>query len=169
MMFQVSGGPSARAAVFAMLRLVTRYALSPAEACRCNICIRRPHPLKPWFSTPFLPWSAISKVSGCRGTLHIHYIVRQAARAVLILRSSFRPNFLTIFCTPSLILPIVPPTLNAPLVGRGYTPLIVLSSLARKPSRLYALTETFIGVVCDKPLFFKVDCPFHGQEGDELA
>ena len=129
--------------------------LAPAEACRCNICTRRPPSLKALAFKAFYSGTRYRTFQTVAARYIFTVFVRHAARAVLILRNSSRPNLLTsFFCTPSLILSLVPPTLTIPLVGRGYAPLIVLSSLARKRSRLYAQTETFIGVVSVTSRYF---------------
>ena len=71
-----------------------------------------------------------------------------ATRAWLILRYSSHLTFLpSVSYTHSQNVPVVIPTQPVPLVRRGFAPLRVVSSPARGRSRLYARTETFIGVV----------------------
>ena len=167
----VPGGPTAPAVPFAVLWLDSRYAISPAALLRLKLAVVISAQCGPSLKALVFHsyFALVRNIEQFRLTRHVTYSQYRAAcgSGRVDIEQLLPPEFPAItLIIPSRPARTVRPTPPVPPVRHGSAPRRVGSSLAWRRSRFCPQTRTFTGVLSVTRRFFKVDCPFHGRDGD---
>ena len=144
--------------------------LAPAETCSCNICTKRPPSLKAHaFDTYF---TLVRNIEQFTLTRHVTYSQYRAACSSgrVDIEQLLPPEFpaVTLLHTS----PSCPSRRSHATCSPGQTWICAATrrfeSREEEVAALCTERNLYWCIVCDKPLFFRVDCPFHRQQGDDV-
>ena len=143
---------------------------APAEDCRCIICTRQPPSLKALaFHTYF---TLVRNIERFQLTRHVTYSQYRAACGsgrvdIEQLLPPEYPNVTNIHTFTSC--PHRPShTICTPLQAWIYAATRRFESRGEALAALCTDMNLYWCVVCDKPLFFRVACQFHREQGDDV-
>lgn len=142
--------------------------LSPNETSSYNICRRQPPPLKELaFHINFTLTLNIDRF-GLSVALLIVIIVTQPTRIEFIFNDfSLQISLPSPSNSITTVAPITHHIQPVPRVAMDCCSKANLEFVWGAFVALYAHKEYYWCKVCDKPLFFKIDCPFHEENGAE--
>ena len=142
-----------------------------AGACHCNICARQPPSLKALaFNAYFTLVRNIERFELSRLVTYSQYRAACGSGRVDI-EQLLPPEFPDINLLYTFTDSPTRPSHTDCSPGRAWLCAShrTFGSREEAVATLCAERHIYWCSVCDKALFFRVDCPFHGQDGDELA
>ena len=142
-----------------------------AGACHCNICARQPPSLKALAFNAY--FTLVRNIEQFQLSRHVTYSQYRAACGLgrVDIEQLIPPEFPDINLLYTFTDSPTRPSHTDCSPGRAWLCAShrTFGSREEAVATLCAERHIYWCSVCDKALFFRVDCPFHGQDGDELA